>query len=58
MNKMEDWEFSSFKDYTGKRNGTLCNKKMAFDFIPFFDEKNFYSLSYQVVSGEKEDKIL
>lgn len=23
----KDWEFSSFKDYIGERNGVLCNKK-------------------------------
>ena len=27
--KLEDWEFSSFKDYAGLRNGTLCQKELA-----------------------------
>ncbi|MEQ9380701.1 MAG: hypothetical protein RIF36_02560 [Imperialibacter sp.] len=26
---MEDWEFSSFRDYAGLRNGSLCNFKQA-----------------------------
>ena len=55
---MENWEYSSFKDYIGKRNGTLCNKKLAFELIPFFEKENFYKLSYQVISPEMIDKIL
>jgi putative transposase len=27
-----DWEFSSYKDYAGERNGCLCNKQMAEDY--------------------------
>jgi hypothetical protein len=27
-----DWEYSSYRDYAGLRNGTLVNKKVAFDF--------------------------
>ena len=26
---MEDWEFSSFRDYAGLRNGSLCSFKLA-----------------------------
>ena len=26
VKRLEDWEFSSFKDYAGVRKGTLCNK--------------------------------
>lgn len=29
VNKMEDWEFSSFRDYAGLRDGTLCLKELA-----------------------------
>jgi putative transposase len=29
VNKPEDWEFSSYRDYIGKRNGTLMNKKLT-----------------------------
>jgi REP-associated tyrosine transposase len=27
--KPDEWEFSSFKDYAGLRDGSLCNKKSA-----------------------------
>lgn len=29
VTKMEDWEFSSFVDYAGLRNGKLCNVELA-----------------------------
>ncbi|MEQ8237573.1 MAG: transposase [Cyclobacteriaceae bacterium] len=46
--KMEDWEFSSFRDYLGVRKGTLCNTQLAFDFIEI--EKNrFYEQSVQSI---------
>lgn len=35
VEKAEDWEFSSFKDYMGFRNGTLCNIPLAFKLLGF-----------------------
>lgn len=32
VKKMETWEFSSFRDYTGFRNGDLCKKKWLIRF--------------------------
>lgn len=29
VSKLQDWEFSSFADYAGLRNGSLCNNKLA-----------------------------
>lgn len=29
VNKMEDWHYSSYRDYAGLRNGTLCNQNLA-----------------------------
>jgi len=48
VKKMEDWEFSSFRDYTGNRNGHLCNKRLAENLLDL-DMKNFYETSYQVL---------
>jgi len=56
MFKMEDWEFSSFKDYLEMRNGTLINKQVAFDLIGASKE-NFYEESYSVISEEKISKL-
>ena len=49
--KMEDWEYSSFKDYAGLRNGTICNKKLAADYCSFQPD-SFLRNSYKVVPHE------
>jgi len=54
VSKMENWEFSSFPDYAGFRNGDLCNQELARELLGI-SVKNFYQESYQVIS---EDKIL
>jgi len=45
--KMEDWSYSSFRDYCGFRNGTLCNKKLAFQLLNL-NEETFYKDSYMI----------
>ena len=32
-NNLDDWEFSSFRDYAGLRNGTMCCKEIAYNMI-------------------------
>lgn len=34
----EDWEFSSYRDYLGLRNGSLVNKTLALQTIPLEDD--------------------
>lgn len=48
VNKLEDWEFSSFKDYAGLRDGTFCNKKLL---IQLADNNlaRFYNDSYDAI---------
>ncbi|MBA4409171.1 MAG: transposase [Bacteroidota bacterium] len=41
VGKMEDWEFSSFRDYACMRNGTLIDKELAFQLINA-DSDDFY----------------
>ncbi|MFT7032358.1 MAG: putative transposase [Cyclobacteriaceae bacterium] len=49
VKKMEDWEFSSYQDYSGKRNGSLCNKMLANELIEIpIDFKQFISQSNAV----------
>lgn len=49
VNKMEGWIYSSFRDYTGIRNGTLCDKRMAVQLLDIpEDEVLFYKDSYNV----------
>lgn len=51
VNNLEDWLFSSFRDYTGFRNGTLCNKDLAFQLLGLVKE-NLYSISYRNLPGK------
>ncbi len=49
--KMEDWIYSSFPDYCGLRNGTLCNKNLGFELIGM-NKEHFYSESYKVIDDD------
>jgi len=51
VNKMEDWEYSSFKDYMGLRNGTLCNFKLAYELLDL-DAGSFYNDSYSIINED------
>ena len=48
VNRLEDWEFSSFKEYAGLRNGTLCNKDLATKFCSYNPE-TFIETSHQII---------
>ncbi|MCF8370627.1 MAG: hypothetical protein K9H64_03325 [Bacteroidales bacterium] len=48
--KMEDWEFSSFRDYMGIRKGTLINKEKAYEIVNF-DREDFFGQSYIIVDS-------
>ena len=41
VRKPEDWEFSSFRDLAGLRNGTLCNKRLVFEILNINEESMF-----------------
>jgi REP element-mobilizing transposase RayT len=56
--RMEDWEFSSFRDYIGLRNGTLCNQALAKELIDLPHKKDaLYKESYQVIPHQQLDFI-
>jgi len=49
VRRMEDWEMSSFQDYAGLRNGSLCNKQIAHEFLEMpVSPKRFINQSYKV----------
>ncbi|MCH8319228.1 MAG: transposase [Bacteroidetes bacterium] len=53
VKKMEDWEFSSFKDYIGSRNGTLVNQSFAKELLDLpNDKKDFYEMSYKIIDDD------
>ena len=47
--RLENWEFSSFQDYAGIRNGTLCQKELAIMHCDYNPE-NFAEKSYEFVN--------
>ena len=57
VKRMEDWDYSSFKDYCGLRNGTLCNKELAVQLLDINPE-TFYTDSYQLVSDNEINNLL
>lgn len=46
VNRLEDWGYSSFKDYAGLRKDTICDQELAFQLIGF-DKINFYKDTLQ-----------
>ena len=56
VEKMEDWEFSSFRDYVGLRNETLCNPKLARTLLDI-SKGSFYKESLQVIDPGKIDEL-
>ncbi|MEP7127249.1 MAG: hypothetical protein ABI729_00215 [Chitinophagales bacterium] len=57
VKRLEEWEFSSFRDYAGFRNGTLCNQKMGFDLLRIKTRKEFLKVSYEVIDMELLNRI-
>lgn len=59
VSKMEDWEFSSFRDYAGMRKGTMCNKNLASEFLGIPSSKTgFMKLSNEMLDPVKLQRIL
>lgn len=54
VSKLEEWEYSSFRDYAGLRKGTLCKKEIACDLIgvPAIGIE-FYEQSYEALDEKK-----
>jgi hypothetical protein len=46
---MEEWPFSSFRDYAGIHKGSLCNKEAGF-LITGTKEDDFVKESYEVMA--------
>ena len=57
VEKMEDWEYSSFIDYCGKRNGNLCNKALTIKLLGL-NMKTFYEDSYRQIGYDDINNIL
>jgi len=57
VDKIENWEYSSFRDYCGKRNGTLCNKELAANILDL-NLNTFYEDSYRQIGYDDINNIL
>jgi putative transposase len=57
VQKMEDWEFSSFLDYIGQRLDSIVNKKLAYEIMNIPVENDFYKESYNLVDPQKIKNI-
>ena len=55
--RMEDWEYSSFVDYCGKRNGNLCNIEFTIKLLGL-NKKTFYEDSYRKIGYNDINHIL
>lgn len=53
VSKMESWQFSSFKDYCGIRNGNLCNRNLFYELTGINPKIDFYNLSYNNITDEQ-----
>lgn len=56
VEKMEHWEYSSFKDYCSLRNGTLCNKDLAIKLLDL-NMKTFYEDSYKIINSNEIEAL-
>jgi putative transposase len=56
VKRLEDWKFSSFPDYAGFRNGTLCYHQIAKEMINI-DQNNFMEQSYAVLDEKNLKRI-
>lgn len=56
VTKIEDWEFSSFRDYCGIRNGFLCSKDIAYAELDI-DKETLYHNSYNTIE-DAEVKVI
>jgi putative transposase len=56
VKKMEEWPYSSFIDYCGIRNGTLCDKNKAIKLLEI-NNKTFYEDSYKIIEDDELNGI-
>ena len=60
VEKMEDWEMSSFNEYAQPDNNSLCNKTLAYQRLEIPENADqFIRQSYTVqIINPKEDKVM
>lgn len=58
VNKIDEWEYSSFQDYSGKRDGTLCNKTLTRKLLDLPGEvEKFKQFSLQTIPDDYVESL-
>jgi len=57
VKRMEDWPYSSFRDYCGLRSEPVCNKELAARLLDL-NMKSFYEDSYKMLGLGEVKNIL
>jgi len=58
VEKIEDWEYSSIRDYLGLRNGTMCNKEFSIKTLGLsLSFQELYNLCYNNINRKEIDSI-
>lgn len=53
VSQLKDWEFSSYREFAGLRNGKLCNVSLATELLNLpHDKREFVSFSNQTIPDE------
>lgn len=56
VKNINHWEFSSYLDYAGLRNGSMCNKELA-NSVLRFDKAKYFKTAYELVLDEDLKRI-
>ncbi len=56
VSKLEEWEFSSYRDFCGIRNGKLITEPLAYEIVNY-DKENFQEQSLIVLDEKKVKHI-
>ncbi|KAA3599361.1 MAG: transposase [Calditrichaeota bacterium] len=54
VEKQEDWHYSSFRDFTGYRNGTLPKMELILKDFPQNSKEEFYQFSQDMIKEVKQ----
>jgi len=57
VERIEHWEFSSFPDYIGKRNGTLVDKQLGLDTFQV-EKSQLYELTYIMLQDKLDEDFI
>jgi len=57
VDRIEDWEFSSFPDYIENRKGTLVNKLLGLEIFQI-DKEQVYELTYLMMQDKLDNDFL